>query len=112
MTSEQTIPIIFFFVLEFLTVRRTFPVSNMKSFSVRMKSLEGGAELGELSGESKLKASFLIKSEEGDDKVGETSGGSEQESIIPKEKLRVVSYPKRVEVRRLHTDVKGDLCLL
>jgi hypothetical protein len=92
MTSEQTVPIIFFFVLGFLTVRCTFPVSNVKSSPVRMKSLEGGAELWELSGVSKLKASFLMKSEEGDDRVGETSGGSEQVSIIPKEKLRVGSY--------------------
>jgi hypothetical protein len=93
-------------------VRRTFPVSNVKSSSVRMKSLEGGAELWEPSGESKLKASVLMKSEEGDDRVGETSGELEQVSIIPKEKLQICSYSKEVEVRRLHTGIKGDLCLL
>jgi hypothetical protein len=96
MTSEQTVPIIFFFDLGFQTVRFTFPVSNVKSSSVRMKSLEGGAELWELSGESTLKGSFLTKSKEGDHSVGETSGGSEQVSIIPKEKLQVGSSSKKV----------------
>jgi hypothetical protein len=109
---EQTVPIIFFFVLGFLTVRRTFPVSNVKSSSVRIKSLEGGAELWELSGESKMKASFLMKCEDGDDRVGETSEGSEEISIISKEKLQIGGCSKKVDVRGFYTDVKGDLCLL
>jgi hypothetical protein len=112
MTSEQTVPIIIFFVLGFLNVRLTFPVSNVKSSSVRVKCLEGGAELWELSGESKPKASFLMKSDEGDDRVGETSGGSEKVSILPREKLEIGSYSKEVAVRKLQADVKGDLCLL